>query len=59
MPDISKIELEELRAKAEKYDRVRASASKAGKASMAKLTPEERSAKARKALEARKKKLGY
>lgn len=49
-------EFNELKQKAEAYDKINAGSSKGGKASWAKLTPEQRSARAKKAVQARIKK---
>lgn len=49
---------DELMRKAEAYDKIKSNNSKAGKASVAKFTPEERSARAKKAVEARIAKYG-
>lgn len=48
----------ELMCKAEAYEKIRAGHSKAGKASVAKLTRQELSARAKKAVEARIRKYG-
>ena len=49
---------DELMRKAEAYDKIASNNSKAGKASVAKLTPEQRSARAKKAVQARIAKYG-
>ena len=51
-------EYEELKKKAKAYDKIVSSNSNAGKASAMKLSPEERSARAKRAVEARMKKYG-
>lgn len=51
-------EYEELKKKAEAYDKIKSNNSKAGKISASKLTPEQRSANAKKAVEARIAKYG-
>lgn len=55
---IPKDEYDELRRKADAYDKMNAGASVGGKKAWAGLTPEERSARAKKAVEARIKKYG-
>lgn len=55
---ISKAEYDELKAKAEKYDKIKGNNSNAGKVSASKLTPEQRSERARKAVQARIAKYG-
>lgn len=55
---IPKTEYAELKRKAEAYDKIKGNNSKAGKVSASKLTPEQRSARAKKAVEARMKKYG-
>lgn len=55
---ISLREYQELKRKAEFYDKMNAGASVGGKKAWANLTPEERSARAKKAVEARIKKYG-
>lgn len=55
---IPKTLYDELVRKAEAYDKLTANLSKAGKTSSAKLTPEERSARAKKAVQARIAKYG-
>lgn len=55
---ISLQEYEELKRKAEAYDKMNAGASQGGKKAWAKLTPEERSARAKKAVRARIAKYG-
>jgi len=55
---IPKDEYEKLKRKAAAYDKMNAGASVGGKKAWAGLTPEERSARAKKAVEARIKKYG-
>lgn len=55
---IPKNEYDELRRKAEAYDKMAGQLSAAGKKTWAKLTPEERSARAKKAVAARIAKYG-
>ena len=55
---ISLQEYEELKRKADAYDRMNVGSSKGGKKTWAALTPEERSARAKKAVEARIAKYG-
>lgn len=55
---IPKSEYLELKRKAEAYGKIKSNNSKAGKASVAKFTPEQRSARAKKAVAARIKKYG-
>lgn len=53
---ISEEEYAELKRKAEAYDNIRSNNSKAGKTSVSKMTPEQLSARAKKAVKARIKK---
>lgn len=55
---IPKSEYLELKRKADAYDKIKNNNSNAGKASARNLTPEQRSARAKKAVEARIKKYG-
>ena len=58
MVQISEKELAELRRKAEAYDKMNAGSSRGGKNAWANLTPEERSIRAKKAVQARMEKYG-
>lgn len=55
---ISRTEYDELKHKAASYDRISEAGKRGGSRTMASLTPEQRSARAKKAVEARIKKYG-